>query len=41
MCREARLTDAELVDLCKRISEGQCKEIEQMDSIQARLDSSS
>ncbi|MEJ6846872.1 DUF305 domain-containing protein [Sinorhizobium fredii] len=40
MCREARLTDAELVDLCKRISEGQRKEIAQMDAIKARLNGS-
>nr|WP_244520162.1 DUF305 domain-containing protein [Sinorhizobium glycinis] len=40
MCREANLMDEELVNLCKKISEGQRKEIEQMDSIKARLDSS-
>ncbi|OWZ89193.1 DUF305 domain-containing protein [Sinorhizobium sp. LM21] len=40
MCREAHLTDAELVELCKRISEGQRKEIEQMDAIRARLNPS-
>lgn len=40
MCREARLTDAELIDLCNRISEGQRKEIEQMDGIRARLNTS-
>jgi uncharacterized protein (DUF305 family) len=40
MCREARLTDAELIELCKRISEGQRKEIEQMDAIRARLNPS-
>lgn len=34
MCREAPLTDAELIDLCNRISD------EQMDRIRARLDPS-
>ncbi|MCZ4094265.1 DUF305 domain-containing protein [Sinorhizobium psoraleae] len=37
MCREANLTDEELVDLCNQISQGQRKEIEQMNSIRARL----
>ncbi|MDK1385659.1 hypothetical protein ILFOPFJJ_03676 [Ensifer psoraleae] len=37
MCREANLTDDELVDLCDKISQGQRKEIEQMNSIRARL----
>ncbi len=40
MCREATLTDEELVNLCRQISEGQRKEIEQMNSIKARLNSS-
>lgn len=39
MCREANLTDQELVNLCNQISVGQRKEIEQMESVQARLDS--
>lgn len=38
MCREASLTDQELMDLCNNISQGQRKEIEQMNAIQARLD---
>ncbi|MDX0190383.1 DUF305 domain-containing protein [Sinorhizobium meliloti] len=38
MCREASLTDQELMDLCTSISQGQRKEIEQMNAIQARLD---
>lgn len=38
MCREADLTDPELVDLCKEISAGQRAEIEQMEQIQERLD---
>ena len=38
MCREAQLTDGELIDLCRRISEGQRKEIEQMNAIRARLE---
>ncbi|AUX78496.1 DUF305 domain-containing protein [Sinorhizobium fredii] len=37
MCREANLTDQELVNLCNQISEGQRKEIVQMESVQARL----
>ena len=37
MCREATLKDAELVRLCEQISSGQRREIEQMNSIQARL----
>ncbi|WP_209605178.1 DUF305 domain-containing protein [Sinorhizobium kostiense] len=40
MCREAKLMDEELVNLCRQISEGQREEIEQMNSIKARLDSS-
>ena len=40
MCREAKLTDEELVDLCNQISEGQRREIEQMNAIRARLDGS-
>ncbi|THK34577.1 DUF305 domain-containing protein [Ensifer sp. MPMI2T] len=38
MCREARLTDEELINLCRNISEGQRREIEQMEAIHARLD---
>lgn len=38
MCREASLKDQELMDLCNNISQGQRKEIEQMNAIQARLD---
>lgn len=37
MCREANLTDEELTNLCKQISEGQRQEIEQMKAIRARL----
>lgn len=37
MCREARLTDPELVRLCEEISRGQRREIEQMNAIQTRL----
>lgn len=37
MCREAKLADEELVNLCRQISEGQRKEIEQMNAIAARL----
>lgn len=40
MCREANLTDEELTNLCKQISEGQRQEIEQMNAIRARLNSS-
>lgn len=38
MCREAGLTDAELIALCEDISAAQRSEIEQMEQIQARLD---
>lgn len=38
MCREAELTDAELVSLCEDISGGQRSEIEQMERIKARLE---
>jgi hypothetical protein len=38
MCREASLTDQELIDLCGNISQGQRQEIEQMNAIRARLD---
>lgn len=37
MCREAQLADAELVNLCREIAQGQRREIEQMEAIQARL----
>jgi uncharacterized protein (DUF305 family) len=37
MCREAQLTDAELIELCRGIAEGQRQEIDQMRSILARL----
>jgi hypothetical protein len=40
MCREAKLTDAELVSLCEDISGGQRSEIEQMERIKARLEGS-
>ncbi|KQW72758.1 hypothetical protein ASD03_30830 [Ensifer sp. Root127] len=38
MCREAKLTDQELVNLCRQISEGQRKEIDQMNAIKAPLE---
>lgn len=38
MCREASLDDPELVRLCSEISQGQRREIEQMNAIKARLD---
>lgn len=38
MCREAALSDPELVALCDDISGGQRAEIEQMERIRARLD---
>lgn len=41
MCREAQFADKELVDLCRQISVGQRKEIEQMNAIKARLERSS
>ena len=37
MCREAELTDAELIDLCRDISSAQRREIEQMNRIDERL----
>jgi uncharacterized protein (DUF305 family) len=37
MCREAKLQDPELVKLCEEISQGQRREIEQMNAIAARL----
>lgn len=37
MCREAELKDAELVALCKQISNSQRAEIEQMNAIRKRL----
>ncbi len=37
MCREAKLRDPELVKLCQEISQGQRREIEQMNTIAARL----
>lgn len=39
MCREARVQDAELVQLCNEIKDAQRREIEQMDAIRARLES--
>ncbi len=39
MCRQASLTDAELIELCRNIAAGQRREIEQMNAIAARLDS--
>lgn len=38
MCNRAKLVDAELLSLCETISQGQRREIEQMNSIAARLD---
>lgn len=38
MCREADLSDVELVELCDGISAGQRAEIEQMEQIRERLD---
>ena len=38
MCREAALTDPELIALCEGISDGQRAEIEQMEQIRDRLD---
>jgi uncharacterized protein (DUF305 family) len=37
MCREAKLQDSELIKLCQEISQGQRREIEQMNAIAARL----
>ena len=39
MCREARLSDPELVKLCENISRAQREEITQMEAIAARLGS--
>jgi hypothetical protein len=38
MCRQATLTDPELIALCDEISAGQRSEIEQMEQIRDRLD---
>jgi uncharacterized protein (DUF305 family) len=38
MCRQANLTDPELVSLCREISEGQRAEIDQMERILSRLE---
>ena len=38
MCRQARLQDPELVKLCEDITTSQRREIEQMKSVHARLD---
>jgi uncharacterized protein (DUF305 family) len=38
MCRESELRDAELRKLCEEITQGQRREIEQMNAIKARLD---
>ena len=38
MCREAALTDPELIELCEEISDGQREEIQQMQQIRDRLD---
>lgn len=37
MCREARLTDQELLNLCREIAQAQRREIQQMDAIRQRL----
>jgi uncharacterized protein (DUF305 family) len=37
MCREARLVDSELVQLCRQIVKAQREEIAQMNAIAARL----
>jgi uncharacterized protein (DUF305 family) len=37
MCREASLSDAELIDLCGEIARAQREEIDQMEAIAARL----
>lgn len=37
MCREAKLQDPELIKLCQEISQGQRREIDQMNAIAARL----
>lgn len=41
MCREANLSDAELVSLCEDISRAQRSEIEQMERIRAQLEGGS
>lgn len=41
MCREARLSDAELLALCREIEAAQRREIEQMNAIAARLEAGS
>jgi uncharacterized protein (DUF305 family) len=38
MCREAQLADPELVELCRQITAAQRREIDQMETIRARLD---
>lgn len=38
MCQQAKLTDAEIQDLCKSIIESQQEEIDQMKDIMQRLD---
>ena len=38
MCREASLTDPELISLCEDIEDAQRQEIEQMQEIRDRLD---
>jgi uncharacterized protein (DUF305 family) len=40
MCREASLTDRELVNLCGQIAKAQREEIDQMEAIRARLNNS-
>ena len=37
MCREAKLTDPELVSLCQAITQAQREEIQQMETIRSRL----
>lgn len=37
MCRQAQITDTEIVDLCKQITESQTREIKQMESIMGRI----
>ena len=37
MCREASLSDPELVTLCEEITKAQREEIDQMEAIAARL----
>jgi uncharacterized protein (DUF305 family) len=38
MCREATLTDAELISLCDDIMGAQRSEIDQMEQIKARIE---